>query len=92
MLKLNKWDKGTLISGAMVLSSLVLRPFISRLVFDSKFFIVSTNAAGDVRPRSRLGGLGFGGKKSPGSSSVGLMVLEMDSPMLVKNELNSSAI
>ncbi len=44
------WDSGVLISVAICLSSLVLRPSISVLDLETKVLIVVTITAGETRP------------------------------------------
>ncbi len=69
----------------------MLNPSMSMLVLEVKFFIVSKTVAGEVGPSSRFGGVGLGGMKSVGSRVVGLIVLDMDSPIFEKKLLNSLA-
>ncbi len=92
MLRLNIWARGWLISTAIAFSNLVLIPSISVLVFEMNDFIVVTMTAGDIAPSSSCGGLGLGGMNASGSRQVGLTVLEILQPTVVKKLLNSLAI
>jgi hypothetical protein len=91
-LKLNICESGMQMTWAICFKNFVLRPSMSVLDLEVKFFIVSNIVAGDVGPSSKLGGEGLGGIKSVRLSIVGLILFEIDSPMLEKKLLNSSAI
>ncbi len=70
----------------------MLIPSISVLVFEMNDFIVVTMTAGDNAPNSSWGGFGLGGMNESGSRLVGLTMLEILQPTVVKKLLNSLAI
>ncbi len=72
--------------------SFILTPSRSILFLGSKSLIILRSESGEVKPSSSSGGLGLGGIKASGCNEVGLIVSEIEVPIWLKNELNSSAI
>ncbi len=90
-LKLKIWERGILISLAMVLSNLIEISSMSRLVLGCRSFKVFMMVSGLIRESSKFGGFCVVMNDS-GSVLVGWVEFEISSPIPAKKSLNVFAI